>query len=165
MAKDVSHALELKFMKLDITNRSEFNNLLSLLNEESQPIWGVMKPQNMIEHLALVIEYTNGKRTVAQRTSIEEGNAIKQSIIYSDKEIPQGLKSPLAGEGADPFRFSTLDEAKKNLNEQLDDFEAYFKNNPAATPIQPRLGALNHDEWVIFHNKHFTHHFKQFGLL
>jgi len=31
--------------------------------------------------------------------------------------------------------------------------------------IPPRLGKLNYKEWIIFHNKHFTHHFKQFELI
>ncbi len=105
------------------------------------------------------------KKTAAQRTTDEEARAIKQTMIYSDTEIPKGLKSPLAGDGPDPFRFSSLDEAKKDFNKQLDDFENYFKNNPSAAFIQPRMGSLNYSEWIILHNKHLTHHFKQFGLL
>jgi oxepin-CoA hydrolase/3-oxo-5,6-dehydrosuberyl-CoA semialdehyde dehydrogenase len=152
-------------MKVDITNRKELNELLNTLTEDTLPKWGVMRPQNMVEHLALVTEHTNGKRIAAQRTTEDEAKAAKQIIIYSDAEIPQGLKSPLAGEGADPFRFSNLDEAKQDLNKQLDDFETYFKRNPSATPVQPRFGPLTYNEWVILHNKHFTHHFKQFGLM
>lgn len=152
-------------MKVDITNRKELNQLLDKLNEDSMPQWGVMKPQNMVEHLAFIIEHTNGKRAMTLRIPAEEAAKIKQAMIYTDMEIPQGLKTPLAGEGADPFKFSSLDEAKKELNTQLDDFEKYYKENPSATHIQPRMGELNHKEWITFHNKHFTHHFKQFGLL
>jgi hypothetical protein len=152
-------------MKADINNREELNKLLDTLTDKAPGGWGVMKAQNMIEHLAMIIEYSNGKRTIEQRTTDEEANAIKQKMIYSDMEIPQGLKSPLLPDEAAPFRFSNLDEAKKDLIKQLDDFEMYFKNNPDAKPIQPRMGPLNHDEWTILHNKHLTHHFKQFGIL
>ncbi len=152
-------------MKIDITNREELNRLLDSLTEDKIGNWGVMKAQNMIEHLAIIMEHTNGKRTTSQRTTEDEAKALKQMMIYTDAEIPKGLKSPLAGEGADPFRFLNFGEAKKNLNIQLDDFEEYFKNNPSATPVQPRFGPLNHSEWIILHNKHFTHHFKQFGLI
>ncbi len=152
-------------MTIDITNRKHLNDLLNTLTESTEAKWGVMKAQNMVEHLATVTEYTNGKKTTAQRTTDEQAKVIKQTMIYTDAEIPQGLKSPLLSDEAEPFIFSSLDEAKNNLNKQLDDFEEYFKNNPEATCIQPRMGPLNYSEWIIFHNKHITHHFKQFGLI
>jgi hypothetical protein len=77
-----------------------------------------------------------------------------------------GLKTPLLpAEGPIPFEFSSLAEAKENLNKELDAFETYHANHPDALFVQPRLGKLNYKEWIIFHNKHFTHHFKQFGLV
>lgn len=152
-------------MKVDITNRKELNGLLEKGMHDTKASWGIMKFQNMIEHLAMIMQYTNGKKTIAQRTTDEEAMAARQALIYTDAEIPKGLKSPLLGDVAEPFQFSNLEEAKKDLNEQLNDFEDYFKNNPDATCIQPRLGPMNYKEWIIMHNKHFTHHFKQFGLI
>lgn len=153
-------------MKVDITDRAELNSLLNKLTENTQPKWGQMKPQNMVEHLATVLQYTNGKKEIAQRTTEEEGLKIKHAFIYTDTEMSMGLKSPLLpAEGPAPFEFSSLDEAKQNLNKELDDFETYHAHHPDAFFVQPRLGKLNHKEWIIFHNKHFTHHFKQFGLI
>jgi oxepin-CoA hydrolase/3-oxo-5,6-dehydrosuberyl-CoA semialdehyde dehydrogenase len=153
-------------MKVDITNRQELNSHLNNLTENTQPKWGSLKPQNMIEHLAKTLQFTNGKKEIAQRTTEEEGLKAKQAFIYSDVEMSMGLKSPLLPtEGPIPFEFSSLDEAKKNLNKELDDFEIYHAKHPDALFVQPRLGKLNYKEWVIFHNKHFTHHFKQFGLI
>jgi hypothetical protein len=153
-------------MKVDITNRRELNALLNKLTENAQPKWGQMRPQNMVEHLVTVVQYTNGKKEGVQRTTEEEGLKAKQAFIYTDIEMSMGLKTPLLpAEGPIPFEFSSLEEAKKNLNKELDDFETYHANNPDAVFIQPRLGKLDHKEWKIFHNKHFTHHFKQFGLL
>lgn len=151
---------------MDITNRQEVNSLLNNLTENTQPRWGQMQPQNMIEHLAAVLQYTNGKKQIAQRTTEEEGLKAKQFLIYTDAELPMGLKTPLLpADGPISFEFSSLDEAKKALNKELDDFETYHANNPDAVFVQPRLGKLNYKEWIIFHNKHFTHHFKQFGLI
>lgn len=153
-------------MKVDITNRLELNSLLNNLTENTQPKWGSMKPQNMVEHLATVLQYTNGKKEIAQRTTEEEGLKLKQGLIYTDAELPMGLKTPLLpAEGPIPFEFSSLAEAKENLNKELDAFETYHANHPDALFVQPRLGKLNYKEWIIFHNKHFTHHFKQFGLV
>jgi hypothetical protein len=152
-------------MKVDITKRSELDDLLTRLEAHTTPAWGLMKPQNMIEHLAKTLQFSNGKKQIAQRASDEEAHQAKQAFIYTDVEMPLGLKSSLAGETADPFELPNLEEAKKHLNQELDDFENYFAGHPDASFIQPRLGMLNHKEWIVLHNKHFTHHFKQFGLL
>lgn len=152
-------------MKVDIANRQELNSLLNNLTENTQPKWGQMKSQNMVEHLAKALQYSNGKKEIAQRTTEEEGLKAKQAFIYTDVEMPMGLKSPLVGECPIPFEFSSMVEAKENLNKELDDFETHNSNHPDALFIQPRLGKLNYKEWIVFHNKHFTHHFKQFGLI
>ena len=153
-------------MQVDITNRRELNTLLNEFNEDTEPRWGNMTPQNMIEHLATVLQYTNGKKEIAQRTSEEEGRKAKEAFIYSEVPMSMGLKSPLLpAEGPIPFEFANLEEAKKQLNKELDDFEAYHAQHPDALFIQPRMGKLNYNEWIVFHNKHFTHHFKQFGLV
>jgi hypothetical protein len=49
-------------MKADINNREELNKLLDALTENATGAWGVMKVQNMIEHFAIIIEHSNGKR-------------------------------------------------------------------------------------------------------
>jgi hypothetical protein len=153
-------------MQIDIRNRNGLAVYLSKLTESSQPLWGNMNAQNMIEHLSKVLQYTNGKKEIAQRTTEEEGLKAKQAFIYSDLPMSMGLKSPLMpAEGPIPFEFSSLEEAKQHLIEELNDFESYHASHPDAVFIQPRLGKLNYKEWVIFHNKHFTHHFKQFGLI
>jgi hypothetical protein len=140
---------------VDITNRQKLNIFLNNLTENTHPKWGSLKPQNMVEHLAKILQYTNGKKEIAQRTTEEEGLKAKQDFIYTDAEMSMGLKSPLLpGDGPIPFEFSSLDEAKKNLNKELDDFETYHKNHPYALFVQPRLGKLNYKEWIIFHNKH-----------
>jgi oxepin-CoA hydrolase/3-oxo-5,6-dehydrosuberyl-CoA semialdehyde dehydrogenase len=152
-------------MTVNITNRQELNSLLNNLTENTQPQWGSLNPQTMVEHLTKTLQYSNGKKEIAQRTSEEEGLKAKQALIYTAMEMPRGLKSPLLGDGPAIPERADLDEAKENLNKELDDFETYHANHPEALFIQPRLGKLNHKEWIIFHNKHFTHHFKQFGLI
>jgi hypothetical protein len=156
---------ETVFTRVDITNRKELNSILSRLTELSVAKWGIMQPQNMIEHLIKTLQYSNGKKEIAQKSTDEEAKQAKAGFIYTDVEMPVGLKSSLAGETPDPLQYADLDAAKQQLSLELDDFESFFANNPEAEFVQPRLGKLNHQEWIILHNKHFTHHFKQFGLL
>jgi len=80
-------------MKIDITNRQELNTLLNKLTEYTQPKWGQMKSQNMVEHLAKTLQFSNGKKEIAQRTTEEEGLKAKQGFIYTDVEMSIGLKS------------------------------------------------------------------------
>ncbi len=152
-------------MKVDINKRDELNGLLVSLFEDTEAQWGLMKPQHMIEHLIKTMEFSNGKLQLAQKSTEQEANAAKAFIIYTEAEMSKGLKSSTLGDVPDPFRFSSLDEAKRILNDELDNFNSYFEKNASATFIHPRLGSLNYQEWIILHNKHFTHHFKQFGLL
>lgn len=152
-------------MKVDITNRKELNALLDQLRDDTPAIWGIMKPQNMVEHLSKTLQASNGKIQLEQRVSEEETRAAKEAFIYTDMAMPKGVKTPLLGDTPAPFERESLAAAIKELNGQLDDFEAYYAGNPTATFIHPRLGLLNYQEWIIFHNKHFTHHFTQFGLV
>ena len=45
------------------------------------------------------------------------------------------------------------------------DFEECYTENPDAKHTHPYYGALNYEQWTRLHSKHFTHHFKQFGLI
>jgi oxepin-CoA hydrolase/3-oxo-5,6-dehydrosuberyl-CoA semialdehyde dehydrogenase len=151
--------------KIDITNRKHLNQLLDQLTDTTAPRWGVMQPQHMIEHLIKTLQHSNGKKEIGQKSTEEEAKQAKAAFIYTDVEMPLGLKSSLAGETPDPLQFPDLDTAKQQLNKELDDFENWYQEHPTAVFVQPRLGKLNHQEWIVLHNKHFTHHFKQFGLL
>lgn len=149
----------------DISNRTELTILLNKLTADSKALWGKMNAQNMIEHLANTVKLTNGKKQAVLKATESEARSAKEQFIYTDIEMSKGLKSSTMGDNPEPLEFENLQDAIKNLNEQLNDFEHYFKNNPDAYFIHPRLGFLNHKEWIVLHDKHFTHHFKQFGLI
>lgn len=151
---------------MNIYDRVTLIQLIDKLTVDSIAGWGVMKPQNMIEHLTKTLQFSNGTMQATLRVPEETATEIKQKMIYTDIEIPKGVKSPLiTGDDPEPFIYSSLDEAKKAFYKELDMFQAFHSNNPEATFIQPRMGALTEKEWLVFHGKHFTHHFKQFGLI
>ena len=115
----------------------------------------------MIEHLIDQVEYTNGKKITGCFNTPEKAALEKTKWIYTDAQIPKNLvlKAP-----PENFRFTDLETAKKQLLQELDDFNEYFKPQGTVS-IHASYGAMNYNEWLIWHNKHFTHHFKQFGLL
>ncbi len=148
-----------------IDNIDETIATLNKLSEDTAPQFGSMTSQHMVEHLTMTIRASSGKMNIEQRSTPEEAAAAKQALIYTDMQIKQGVKSPLIGEGLPPYVNASLQDAISELQTELQHFASYYAANPSATHIQPRLGALKHDEWIIFHGKHFTHHFKQFGLI
>lgn len=148
-----------------ISNIDETIAKLSKLQVDAKPLWGGMTAQQMVEHLATTLKISNGKLQLAQRTTIEEGEAIKAQIVHTDMEFPLGLKSPTIPDGPPVYVNADLATAVSALRLELADFSIYHRENPEATPTHPRLGALNHSEWLILHGKHFKHHFKQFDIL
>ena len=139
---------------------------LSLLTSETKATFGRMTPQHMVEHLIWTLKISNGEQESEQHFRSEKAEKMKNILIYTDAEIPVGFKSPVLPEDdVLPLEYSNLHEAKSIFAEELNRLHNYFDKNPEATPINPSLGALSHKEWLVFHTKHFRHHFKQFNLI
>ena len=57
------------------------------------------------------------------------------------------------------------DHAKAALLSNLDRFLKDKPGKERVTTAHFYYGWFNYHEWLIFHYRHFRHHFKQFGLL
>jgi hypothetical protein len=123
-----------------------------------------MNPQQMVEHLSLIMRASNGKLKAPLATPEEKVEKRKQ-FLFTDDELQPGFRGPGLPEEPMPHRFKDLDEARQVLLKELDDFDAYYDAHPEIKEVHPVFGPLNRDEWLRFHNKHFRHHFRQFGLL
>ena len=145
---------------VDINNREGLRELLLSLDPETIPLWGKMKPQQMVEHLVEEVKWTNGKKIAKCDKSPEEAEKSKQRMVYTDTEISKNI---FLEELPERYAFADIPIAVDHLMEELEDFDWYFKE-PGVTSVHGGFGPLNHEEWVIYHGKHFTHHLKQFGL-
>jgi len=148
---------------IDITDRKNLKSLLSVLQPETPALWGRMNPQNMIEHLVEAVEYTNGKRVAELQVPTNKANKQRKDLVNSDFVIPIGVTGYLP-DATKAKRFKDLTTAILELNNELDAFEIFFKTE-GVTAIHFEFGPMNYKEWIIWHGKHFTHHFKQFGLV
>jgi Protein of unknown function (DUF1569) len=148
---------------IDITERRNLNLLLSILQPQTPALWGRMNAQNMIEHLVEAVEYTNGKRVAELQVPVDMADKQRKDLVSSDFVIPNDVAGYLP-DATKAKRFKDLSTAIDELNNELDTFETFFKTE-GATAIHFEFGPMNHREWIIWHGKHFTHHFKQFGLL
>ncbi len=145
---------------VDINDRAQLSQMLHSLDAGAKPLWGKMKPQQMVEHLIWDVGYTNGKRTVACTRSAEDTARDKQKDVFSDKKIAKNVN---LGDLPEKYDYADYGVAVTQLMAELDDFDVYFKE-PGATAVHFWYGPLDHHEWLIWHGKHFTHHLTQFGL-
>lgn len=145
--------------------RDKLVALIQVLREDTIPSFGLMTPQHMIEHVAKAVSISNGNRNVGLLADPARAEKQKRIMLYTDRPFPMGMQAPLLDGALDVLEFATLKEAKDELVRQLDEFDAWYQNHDGSTCMHPFLGALTHDEWVVFHNKHITHHFSQFGLI
>lgn len=149
---------------INILDRISVFKLLKELKSDSVPLFGKMTPQHMVEHLMLAISFSNGRSPQPIMVDERVAKTIRHYTIHSDREMSVGFKAPMLGEDLLPLAYPDLQTAIEHLQKELDLFDEYFIKNPNSKPISPVIGELDHKEWIIFHNKHFTHHFKQFGL-
>lgn len=150
---------------INIQERNTVFETLKKLQSDTPPLFGKMTPQHMIEHLMLALSFSNGKSPQPLMVDERVAKTIKHYTINTEREMSVGFKAPMLGDDLLPLTYSNLESAIEHLREELNSFDLYFKINPNATPVSPVIGELNYNEWIVFHNKHFTHHFKQFGLL
>jgi hypothetical protein len=148
---------------VDIKDRKNLNLLLQSLKHDTLPAWGKMRAQEMIEHLVENIEYTNGTRIPSLQLSPEEAQKEKLAKVTPEFEIPKNVNGNLPVMQGNK-RFSDLQTAIHELNKALDQFEIYFQQQ-GQTTIHGGFGPLNYSEWILWHGKHFAHHFAQFGLI
>lgn len=151
---------------INILDRVALFDILTRIQADEKPRFGAMTAQHMVEHLAFAVRFSNGKEPQKHYYTPEKEQKIKTYILDTDNDFMIGFKAPvLPAEGLPDLRCSGLEEAFSSLKNELADFDAYFEKNPGASPVNPTMGELNYQEWVRFHNRHFAHHFKQFGLL
>lgn len=145
---------------------SDLEHLLTHLNKlttETQPKWGKMSAQRMVEHLTDTIRIATGKNPqplVIPKDKIDRMLA----FLDSDKPMAQNIEVPFAT----PEMTLRNEELELAIDEFVDEwlnFEELYETQPGHTEIHPYYGALNGEQWKRLSSKHHTHHFQQFGLL
>lgn len=140
--------------------------LIQHLEASIQPAWGRMNAQQMLEHLNDFYKVSVEKLIFALTVPVEHLPKYKE-FLFSDKPFKENTKAPetVLGEEPLPMRMASLDAAKVQLQQTVNDFFVFFETPPTKTTVHPVFGALNFEEWILLHHKHVSHHLKQFGLI
>jgi hypothetical protein len=142
----------------------EFPLLLKKLTPNTTARWGLMNPQQMVEHLTDYVRVATGKNPVALITSEEHLPAYKR-FLESDKQFRPGTKNPLNTGDPNPVRMKDLQSAIDEYLSEMKEFYSVFEKQPGLKTIHPAFGHLDANDWLRMQYKHLTHHAKQFGLI
>lgn len=150
-----------------IFEKEKIATLLDQLQADTPARWGMMTPQHMVEHLRAVMhDFLHRPEKFFLSIPEEKVSRAKASLHDLTREMPQMFRPNfLPADELLPLEFSDLPTAKAKLFEEIEQFHAFFKANPTATRLHPYFGELDHEHWLLVNNKHFYHHFKQFGLV
>lgn len=138
---------------------------LNRLTEEQRPLWGKMSAQRMVEHLTDSTRIATGENP--QELMIPEEKIERMlAFLESDKPMAKEISVPFATEEMNQkLRNEELELAIDEFVETWLLFEELYEQNPSKTEIHPFYGPLNYSQWLKLSQKHFTHHFSQFGLI
>lgn len=147
---------------------SDLETVLSYLNRltpDTQPKWGQMGPQRMVEHLTDTLRIATGKNP--QKLEIPEDRIERmQAFLETDKPMMREIAVPFATPDMnDKLRNEELELAIDEFVEEWLEFEELFASHPGMTALHPYYGELNYEQWMRLSQKHHTHHLMQFGLM
>jgi len=134
---------------------------LKQLTPNQKPLWGIMTPQHMVEHLVGSWRISNGRVQLPEKPVDES----KKAFLYNNMPYPKNIQNAALGNGLAPLRKTDLQAAILQLNDEINAFFNYHDENPTAIFFHPAYGNLNKNEWLLFQKKHCTHHLTQFNLL
>jgi len=135
---------------------------LNKLSPSTTPLWGTFTAQQMVEHLIDGLSMSIGKLKIPLEVSLERAEKSKQ-FLYSDAPFGHDIKVNFVDIN-NPMRYDDLDLAIDELSLAFLAFTEYNEVNPDQLHLHPYFGLLTHEEWRLLHQKHFTHHFEQFGI-
>lgn len=150
-----------------IFEKEKIATLLDQLHPDTPARWGMMSPQHMVEHLrAMMHDFLHRPEKFKLELPEEKVPRAKATLHDLSREMPQNFKTTfLPQDSLSPLEFKDLSTAKAKLFEQIELFHQFWTDNPSATRLHPFFGELDHEHWLLVNNKHFYHHFKQFGLV
>jgi oxepin-CoA hydrolase/3-oxo-5,6-dehydrosuberyl-CoA semialdehyde dehydrogenase len=139
-------------------------NLLHKLKEDQKPLWGKMSPQHMVEHLYKAVQSSINEIQFKIYTEDNKIPVLKRFLL-GNRPLPKEFMNPAIGPDLLPLEFSSLEAAVNELEKVIERYNLFFTENPSAKTAHPTFGLLSKEEWDIFHQKHFTHHLSQYGLI
>jgi hypothetical protein len=139
----------------------EVKERLARLRPESAPLWGVMRPEQMLAHCSLSFQMAVGEINPPRRLLGRIfGRIAKRSLI--DRGEPMRRLSP-TGKSLIVTHAGDFVVERDRLDEMIDRFVA---GGPARVTARPHffMGPMTPVEWAALMYQHLDHHLRQFDL-
>ena len=135
--------------------------MLVHLKADTEPQWGRMTAQHMLEHLAKITKSSIKTYGVPPTEPTEGQRKFKAFIVEGHPFRKNDSKKSTL----EDLHYATFEEAHQAVLDAVHRFYTTFTQNPDLQPYTPIMGTLTFEELQRFHHKHYRHHFEQFGLL
>lgn len=152
------HAEKVRFLK------HQFIPLLKSIPSDTQPRWGKMTLQQMIEHFTDAVRIASGKTPVTEIVTPAENLPKMRAFMMSEKPFRENTVNPQLPETPPPVKHATLQSALNELQEELHYFFTVFEENRLPQTRNALFGDLNFEQNVQLLHKHALHHLRQFGV-
>ncbi len=137
---------------------------LKKLKGDEKGNFGVLSPQGMIEHMTDSIGLAWERVKEPMQTAEIHLEKVR-AFALSDKDFRPGVKNSLMTETPAALRHANIEEAVKEIENEIKSFVSYYKANPNAVVMNPFFGDFNYEQWLHLLHKHANHHLKQFNLI
>jgi oxepin-CoA hydrolase/3-oxo-5,6-dehydrosuberyl-CoA semialdehyde dehydrogenase len=139
---------------------------LNRLTEDSKPIWGILTPQHLLEHLEHGYRILSGEVQDFEIATPEKLLDKVHNSLYNYEKFPKGTAFPTLKKGeVEDLVHPDFAKAKEKFLEAREVYKTFFKENPEAIMKNMVFGELNRYESYLLERKHLNHHFEQFGIL
>ena len=143
--------------------KKEYVPALQKLRADTQPLWGKMNVQQMIEHMAEYIAMGYGNPEMP--LTIPEDKVEKaQDWLKTEKPFKENTPNSLLPETPKPVEFKNKEEAIADLQEELNNFFNTFDTTKKKYVMNPFFGELDYGMSIQLLHKHASHHLRQFGV-
>jgi oxepin-CoA hydrolase/3-oxo-5,6-dehydrosuberyl-CoA semialdehyde dehydrogenase len=144
--------------------RHSLLDALATLQANSQPCWGKMTAQQMVEHLAWAFALSTGQADTDCPIPETQRERLK-AFLYDNRPTPHEFMNPVLAAGLPPLRHPGLAEARAALAAAVTRFLEQASAAPGTMHTHPVFGRVGMEEWARSHFKHAYHHLLQFGLI
>lgn len=153
-----------------ITNQKEFlvtqvPELLKNLREETEPQFGLMTAQHMVEHLIDIADNSTKRHGEPEREPNETQLWFKDFISKGATPIMHRPEPNKSKSDLPPLRYESMEDAMKEVPNAIQRFYDFYEGNPEFVSYSPIFGELTFGEMEVFHHSHYRYHLWQFGLL
>ena len=146
--------------------RTTFVYRLIELDDRTQPLWGVMNAQLMVEHLMDAVLMA-GKCEIPRESVNWERVPKAHAWFFEQKnDFIRNTQIPGASETSKSPRFGDYITSRARLFSELWDLDFIFQDcaDKDKGNCHPAFGQLTNEEWYEFTARHCAYHLAQFGI-